>query len=147
MLKPTIYKEPKGVALIIGTWNYAVTLSLSPLCGVIAAGLVHTKYYCLLPAGKSTSQNTDYPIFSLSPLFSFLVFNSWMIQVPCYIEMLRSHLSHWRYTCETYTSIFGSRCICSRARRSRCDYKVVGNAMGTVSSHFQILVFRNSLAL
>lgn len=38
LLKPTIYKEPKGVALIIGTWNYAVILSLSPLAGAIAAG-------------------------------------------------------------------------------------------------------------
>lgn len=38
LLKPTIYKEPKGVALIIGTWNYAVTLALGPLMGAIAAG-------------------------------------------------------------------------------------------------------------
>ncbi|KAK9895925.1 aldehyde dehydrogenase [Cystobasidium minutum MCA 4210] len=38
LLKPTIYKEPKGVALIIGTWNYAVTLALGPMIGAISAG-------------------------------------------------------------------------------------------------------------
>ncbi|GAA6056638.1 hypothetical protein JCM3770_006323 [Rhodotorula araucariae] len=36
--KPTIYSEPKGVALIIGTWNYPITLLLTPLLGAIAAG-------------------------------------------------------------------------------------------------------------
>ncbi|GAA5912424.1 hexadecenal dehydrogenase [Sporobolomyces salmoneus] len=36
--KPTVYYEPKGVALIIGTWNYPITLLLVPLLGAIAAG-------------------------------------------------------------------------------------------------------------
>src|SRR5262249_4489546 len=30
--------EPLGVALIIGTWNYPVMMTLSPLIGAIAAG-------------------------------------------------------------------------------------------------------------
>ena len=38
ILKPTIYKDPKGVALIIGTWNYHLSLTLGPLVGAIAAG-------------------------------------------------------------------------------------------------------------
>ncbi|KAL7008422.1 Hexadecenal dehydrogenase [Cystobasidiomycetes sp. EMM_F5] len=38
LMSPTIYKEPKGVALIIGTWNYPVSLVLQPLIGAIAAG-------------------------------------------------------------------------------------------------------------
>ena len=38
ILKPTIYKDPKGVALIIGTWNYHLALTLGPLIGAIAAG-------------------------------------------------------------------------------------------------------------
>eukprot|EP00976_Prorocentrum_cordatum_P113112 1195649-Prorocentrum_minimum.AAC.5 len=33
-----IVKEPYGVALIIGTWNYPFLLSLSPVAGAIAAG-------------------------------------------------------------------------------------------------------------
>ncbi|GAA5990771.1 hypothetical protein JCM10908_000008 [Rhodotorula pacifica] len=37
-VKPTVYHEPKGVTLIIGTWNYPVTLLLIPLLGAIAAG-------------------------------------------------------------------------------------------------------------
>ncbi|GAA5905142.1 hypothetical protein JCM8208_000292 [Rhodotorula glutinis] len=36
--KPTVYSEPKGVALIIGTWNYPITLLLTPLLGAISAG-------------------------------------------------------------------------------------------------------------
>ncbi|GAA5989670.1 hypothetical protein JCM5350_001658 [Sporobolomyces pararoseus] len=36
--KPAVYHEPKGVALIIGTWNYPITLLLVPLLGAIAAG-------------------------------------------------------------------------------------------------------------
>lgn len=37
-VKPTIYKEPKGPALIIGTWNYPISLVILPLLGAIAAG-------------------------------------------------------------------------------------------------------------
>ncbi|KWU41154.1 aldehyde dehydrogenase [Rhodotorula sp. JG-1b] len=37
-VKPTVYQEPKGVVLVIGTWNYPVTLLLIPLLGAIAAG-------------------------------------------------------------------------------------------------------------
>jgi aldehyde dehydrogenase (NAD+) len=33
-----IYREPLGVVLIIGPWNYPVQLVLGPLCGAIAAG-------------------------------------------------------------------------------------------------------------
>lgn len=33
-----IYFEPKGVVLIIGAWNYPVTLTLVPLVGALAAG-------------------------------------------------------------------------------------------------------------
>ncbi len=36
----TVYvqPEPYGVALIMGSWNYPVSLLLSPVCGAIAAG-------------------------------------------------------------------------------------------------------------
>ena len=36
--KSYIYKEPLGVVLIIGTWNYPLQLLLTPLVGAIAAG-------------------------------------------------------------------------------------------------------------
>ncbi|KAI6046580.1 aldehyde dehydrogenase [Pisolithus marmoratus] len=36
--KPTIYKVPKGVVLIISPWNYPMILTLQPLVGAIAAG-------------------------------------------------------------------------------------------------------------
>ncbi|BFZ63975.1 hypothetical protein YB2330_005112 [Saitoella coloradoensis] len=36
--KPVIRKEPKGVACVIGTWNYPLILCLKPLVGAIAAG-------------------------------------------------------------------------------------------------------------
>ncbi|KAH9887287.1 aldehyde dehydrogenase [Cubamyces lactineus] len=34
----TLYKEPKGVALIISPWNYPLVLTMNPLIGAIAAG-------------------------------------------------------------------------------------------------------------
>ncbi|KAL1743347.1 Aldehyde/histidinol dehydrogenase [Schizophyllum fasciatum] len=34
----TIYKQPKGVAVIISPWNYPYIISLGPLVGAIAAG-------------------------------------------------------------------------------------------------------------
>ncbi|KAL4266026.1 Aldehyde dehydrogenase [Pleurotus pulmonarius] len=36
--KPTIYRAAKGVALIIGPWNYPMILTLQPLSAAIAAG-------------------------------------------------------------------------------------------------------------
>jgi len=38
VLQPIIYKEPKGVGLILGTWNYPVSLNTIALVGAIAAG-------------------------------------------------------------------------------------------------------------
>lgn len=34
----SIYHEPKGVVLIIGAWNYPITLTLVPLVGALASG-------------------------------------------------------------------------------------------------------------
>ncbi|TFK50665.1 aldehyde dehydrogenase [Heliocybe sulcata] len=36
--RPTIYKTPKGVVLIIAPWNYPMILSMQPLIGAISAG-------------------------------------------------------------------------------------------------------------
>ncbi|KAG8862640.1 hypothetical protein FRB96_001199 [Tulasnella sp. 330] len=38
VMKPTIYKQPKGVALVIGPFNYPILNSIGPLVGAIAAG-------------------------------------------------------------------------------------------------------------
>ncbi|KAG0150037.1 hypothetical protein CROQUDRAFT_653036 [Cronartium quercuum f. sp. fusiforme G11] len=36
--RPKTYREPKGLVLIIGTWNYPVALTINPLIGAIAGG-------------------------------------------------------------------------------------------------------------
>lgn len=36
LLQPTIYKEPKGVPLIIGAWNFPLSLLVQPLMCVRA---------------------------------------------------------------------------------------------------------------
>ncbi|KZT21750.1 aldehyde dehydrogenase [Neolentinus lepideus HHB14362 ss-1] len=36
--RPTVYKTPKGVVLIIAPWNYPMVLSMQPFIGAIAAG-------------------------------------------------------------------------------------------------------------
>lgn len=41
MDKVYIRREPLGVVLIIGAWNYPVQLTLAPMIGAIAAGIVH----------------------------------------------------------------------------------------------------------
>ncbi|KAG8992632.1 hypothetical protein FRB94_011418 [Tulasnella sp. JGI-2019a] len=38
VMKPTIFKQPKGVGLVIGPFNYPVLCSIGPLVGAIAAG-------------------------------------------------------------------------------------------------------------
>lgn len=44
--KSRIYRDPLGVALIIGAWNYPVGLAIGPLIGAIAAG----NCVCLKPS-------------------------------------------------------------------------------------------------
>lgn len=34
-----IQREPFGVALIMGAWNYPIQLTLGPMMGAIAAGI------------------------------------------------------------------------------------------------------------
>lgn len=36
-----VRREPLGVVLIIGAWNYPLQLILTPLIGAIAAGIIH----------------------------------------------------------------------------------------------------------
>ncbi|KAG8862645.1 hypothetical protein FRB96_001204 [Tulasnella sp. 330] len=38
VMRPKIYKQPKGVGLVIGPFNYPVLCSIGPLIGAIAAG-------------------------------------------------------------------------------------------------------------
>ncbi|PWN49451.1 aldehyde dehydrogenase [Violaceomyces palustris] len=38
MHAPTIRKEPKGTVLVIGAWNYPITVQIGPVIGAIAAG-------------------------------------------------------------------------------------------------------------
>ena len=35
---PEVHKDPLGVVLIIGAWNYPVNLTLVPLIAALAAG-------------------------------------------------------------------------------------------------------------
>lgn len=35
---PTEYKEPKGTVLVLGPWNFAITVQVGPLIYAIAAG-------------------------------------------------------------------------------------------------------------
>ncbi|XP_010768936.1 aldehyde dehydrogenase family 3 member B1-like [Notothenia coriiceps] len=44
-----VRREPLGVVLIIGPWNYPLQLLLSPLIAAIGAGMVHTRITTVLP--------------------------------------------------------------------------------------------------
>jgi len=41
-----VRREPLGVVLIIGAWNYPLQLILGPLIGAIAAGTIYI-FFCL----------------------------------------------------------------------------------------------------
>jgi aldehyde dehydrogenase (NAD+) len=36
-----VYKDPLGVIMVFGAWNYNVLLTLQPVVGAIAAGACH----------------------------------------------------------------------------------------------------------
>ncbi|CEP19881.1 hypothetical protein [Parasitella parasitica] len=63
MDKCTIRKEPKGVVLIIGAWNYPINLILLPLVGAIAAG------NCAIIKPSEVAGNTAEYIASIVPKY------------------------------------------------------------------------------
>lgn len=58
-----IYKEPLGVTLVIGAWNYPLQLSIGPAIGAIAAG------NCVVVKPSEVSQNTSAIINGLLPQY------------------------------------------------------------------------------
>jgi len=58
-----IYKEPLGVTLVIGAWNYPLQLSIGPAIGAIAAG------NCVVVKPSEVSQNTSAIIHGLLPQY------------------------------------------------------------------------------
>ena len=59
--KSRVYRDPLGVALIIGAWNYPLGLAFGPLIGAIAAG----NCVCLKPS--EVSHHTSAVIAKLVP--------------------------------------------------------------------------------
>ncbi len=56
-----IYKDPLGVVLVIGAWNYPLQLSLGPVIGAIAAG------NCVVVKPSEVSQHTSEIMAGLMP--------------------------------------------------------------------------------
>ncbi|KAI9015263.1 Aldehyde/histidinol dehydrogenase [Phycomyces nitens] len=61
--KTYIRKEPKGVVLVIGAWNYPINLLLMPVVGAIAAG------NCVLIKPSEVSQHTAELITRILPTY------------------------------------------------------------------------------
>ncbi|CAO3690777.1 unnamed protein product [Rhizopus microsporus] len=61
--KTYIRKDPKGVALVIGAWNYPVNLLLMPVVGAIAAG------NCVVIKPSEVSEHTAKAIATLLPKY------------------------------------------------------------------------------
>ena len=61
--KLTIHPEPYGIALIMGSWNYPLHLTLAPLGGAIAAG------NCAVIKPSEVSENTARAIAELLPKY------------------------------------------------------------------------------
>ena len=60
-----VYKDPLGVALVIGAWNYPVQLSLMPVIGAIAAGCCA----CLKVPSDKYSKSSSAAIAKLVPKY------------------------------------------------------------------------------
>ena len=58
-----IYKDPYGVVLIIGAWNYPLQLTLLPVIGAIAAG------NCVIIKPSEVAPETAKLIASLIPKY------------------------------------------------------------------------------
>ncbi|GAA6041039.1 hypothetical protein JCM8097_004687 [Rhodosporidiobolus ruineniae] len=88
--KPTVYYEPKGAVLVIGTWNYPITLLLTPLLGAISAGCTAI----IKPAEQAPSMASL--IARLIPSYldpsSFLVITGGVPQTSALLEKKYSHI-------------------------------------------------------
>ena len=65
---PKIKKQPKGVALIIGPWNYPWQCNLCPLVGAIAAGCPAIVKVCLPHSTLTGRADVGSPPSSRRPL-------------------------------------------------------------------------------
>ena len=52
-----MYKDPLGVIMVFGAWNYNVLLTLQPVVGAIAAGACHC------PRGSLSSTRARREVF------------------------------------------------------------------------------------
>jgi len=58
-----VYKDPYGVVLVIGTWNYPILLTMVPVAGAIAAG------NCVILKTSNISSNTGRLLSKLIPKY------------------------------------------------------------------------------
>lgn len=58
-----IYKDPYGVVLVIGAWNYPLQLALLPMMGALAAG------NCVILKPSEVSQATSKLIAEIIPQY------------------------------------------------------------------------------
>lgn len=75
-----IYKDPYGVVLVIGAWNYPLQLALLPLMGALAAG------NCVILKPSEVSQATSKLIAEMIPKYLDNV--SYFLSLLCYLVFL-----------------------------------------------------------
>jgi aldehyde dehydrogenase (NAD+) len=93
MDKATIVKDPLGLVLVIGTWNYPIQLTLGPLVGAVAAG------NCAIVKPSEISLHTTQLLTELLPQYlddeCYQIFNG---GVPETTEILKERFDHIFYT-------------------------------------------------
>lgn len=70
-----LYKDPYGVVLVIGAWNYPIQLTLLPVSGAIAAG------NCVIIKPSEVSAATAKIIAELVPKYLDQVSNLFLISL------------------------------------------------------------------
>uniref|UniRef100_A0A8C6WTJ9 Aldehyde dehydrogenase n=1 Tax=Neogobius melanostomus TaxID=47308 RepID=A0A8C6WTJ9_9GOBI len=121
-----VRREPLGVALIIGPWNYPIHLLLLPLVGAIAAG------NCVVIKPSEVTASVEAVIAELIPKYLsqmfFLLMTAGLFTVVCggaeeTTELLKHKFDHIFYTGEQQTGredplfLYGNLSMADTARR------------------------------
>lgn len=91
-----ILHEPFGVALVIGAWNYPLQLTLSPVCGAIAAG------NCVVIKPSEVASATAKLLAEVIPKYlDEDAYEVYLGGIPETTELLKQRFDHIFYTGST----------------------------------------------
>lgn len=98
-------KDPYGVALVIGAWNYPLQLTLLPVTGAIAAG------NCVVIKPSEVSPATAKIIAELIPKYLDQVINRSVITAAAYDALTRARNKIYDVSCLMRIIVLRNTCM------------------------------------